>query len=67
MGKFWVIKEKRWDEVEKTPYGEHRLSVIKQFTTNGKDIIEYTFKNGIMWYSAMYPANSDYARKRMAD
>lgn len=67
MSKFWVIKEKRWEETEMTKYGEHRLSVIKQFTTNGKDIIEYTFKNGIMWYSAMYPANSDYARKRMAD
>lgn len=67
MAKFQVIKEKRWEETEMTPHGEYHFNVIKQFTTNGTDIIEYTFKNGIMWYSAMYPADSDYARKRMAD
>ena len=67
MSKFQTIKETRWVETEKTPHGEYNLNVIKRFRSNGKDIIEETFKNGIMWYSAMYPANSDYARKRMAD
>lgn len=67
MSDFKTIKETSWTETEKTPYGEHHLNVIKRFRSNGKDIIEETFKNGINWYSAMYPANSDYAQKRMAN
>lgn len=65
MSNFQTIKETRWTETENTPYGEYHFNVTKRFSSNGQDIIEETFKNGIIWYSAMYPANSDYATKRM--
>lgn len=67
MNNFETIKEMEWTETEQTRYGEYRFNVIKRFRSNGVDIIEETFKNGIIWYSAMYPANSDYAKKRMAN
>jgi hypothetical protein len=67
MSAYVTIKEIRWTEKEKTPFGEYDFNVLKKFCSNGKDIIEYTFKNGVMTYSAMYPANTPCAQKRMDD
>lgn len=64
--KFVVIKETRYTETEQTKYGPYTFSVVKEFKSNGKDIIETTYKNGIIWYSAMYPAGTEYAQKRIA-
>lgn len=67
MSAFKTIKESRWTETENTRFGPYTFNVLKEFKSNGRDIIETTFKNGIIWYSAMYPANSPYAQKRMGD
>ena len=65
-----VIKRVTWNETEPTPYGPYFKHCEQTFELQTSEdyedrIIETVRKNGIITFSASYPAQSEYAIKRL--
>lgn len=68
---YTTIKQARWTETESTVYGPYTANYCKTIRHHEIGGIVYqdetTTRNGIIVYSADYPANTEYAKSRIPE